>query len=66
MRHSFTHYDLDIEPIVVTLRDPSYKVQDNDQEVWYNISSPQRLGIAAPVSGLIVKLKERITYVTNG
>jgi len=66
MRHSFTHYDLDIEPIVVTLHDSPYKVQDNDQEVWYNISSPQQLGIAAPVSSLIDKLKERNTYVPNG
>lgn len=66
VRHSFTHFDLDIEPIVVKLSNGSCKVQDNGEEIWYNVSSPQQLGIAAPVSYLIEKLKEQSTYVPNG
>ena len=33
VRHSFTHFDLDIEPIVVTLSHGACKVQDNGEEV---------------------------------
>ncbi len=65
VRHSFTHFYLDIKPIVVKLRTGGFKVQDNAEEVWYNVSSPQQLGIAAPVSDLIENLKEQSTYVSN-
>jgi len=66
VRHRFTHFDLDIEPIVVTLSHGACKVQDSGEEVWYNVNSPQQLGIAAPVSDLIDKLKEQSSYVPNG
>lgn len=65
VRHSFTHFDLDIEPISVRVMPRSSKVADGDDHVWYDIHSPPELGIAAPVSGLIKKLKERDPYVTN-
>ncbi len=65
VRHSFTHFDLDIAPIAVRVNTASSKVEDSDDHVWYDIDSPQRLGIAAPVSGLIRKLKELETYVPN-
>jgi A/G-specific adenine glycosylase len=65
VRHSFTHFDLDIEPIAVRVKRHSSKIEDDDDHVWYDINSPQRLGIAAPVSGLIQKLKERESHVPN-
>lgn len=66
VRHSFTHFDLDIEPIAVQVDNAARKVQDSDVHVWYNVMAPQKLGIAAPVSDLIQKLKEQNTYVSNG
>jgi A/G-specific adenine glycosylase len=65
VRHSFTHFDLDIEPIAVRVSSASRKVADSEDRVWYEIDSPQKLGIAAPVSGLIEKLKELRTHVPN-
>jgi A/G-specific adenine glycosylase len=65
VRHSFTHFDLDIAPISVRVTPRSSKVADGDDHVWYDINSPQKLGIAAPVSGLIQKLKELGPHVTN-
>ncbi len=65
VRHSFTHFDLDIAPIAVRVIAASRKVGDGDDHVWYDIDSPQQLGIAAPVSGLIRKLKELETYGPN-
>jgi A/G-specific adenine glycosylase len=65
VRHSFTHFDLDIAPIAVRVMEASRKVRDSDDHVWYDIDSPQQLGIAAPVSGLIRKLKELKTHGPN-
>ncbi len=65
IRHGFTHFDLDIAPISVRVTPRSSKVADGDDHVWFDINSPQKLGIAAPVSGLIEKLKELEPNVTN-
>jgi A/G-specific adenine glycosylase len=60
VRHSFTHFDLDIEPIVVRIDRVSSKVADTDDEIWYEFQSPQVVGMAAPVTGLIEKLKAEV------
>ena len=65
IRHSFTHFDLDIEPIAMRVNRSSSKVEDGEDHVWYDIDSPQKLGIAAPVHGLIQKFKELNSYVPN-
>lgn len=57
MRHSFTHYDLDIQPIAVRLSKQSSTVRDTDDSVWYEIGSPPPGGIAAPVNKLIQTLR---------
>ena len=53
MRHSFTHYDLDIQPIAVRLSEQSRTVRDTADNIWYEIGSPPPGGIAAPVGKLI-------------
>ena len=55
-RHSFTHYDLDIQPIAVRLAAQSSKVSDTEDRTWYRIGSPPPGGIAAPVTSLIASL----------
>ena len=65
VRHSFTHFDLDIEPIAVRVVRRSSKIEDGEDHVWYDMNSPQKLGIAAPVSGLIDKLKELESHVPD-
>jgi len=57
MRHSFTHYDLDIQPIAVRLSAQSSTVQDTEDRTWYEIGSPPPGGIAAPVNKLIQTLR---------
>ena len=60
VRHSFTHFDLDIEPIAVRIDKVSRTVADTDDKIWYTFQSPQEVGIAAPVTGLIEKLKAEV------
>ena len=57
VRHSFTHYDLDIQPISVRLLAQSSKVRDTEDRIWYEVSSPPPGGIATPVSKLIQTLR---------
>ena len=52
LRHVFTHFDLDIEPLRVTCGGAA-AVMEGDRWVWYNPASPLSLGLAAPVSQLI-------------
>lgn len=56
LRHSFTHYDLDIRPIVVRLSAQSGTVRDTQDRIWYELGSPPPGGVAAPVSKLIEAL----------
>jgi A/G-specific adenine glycosylase len=67
VRHSFTHFDLDIEPTAVRVDDLSRTVADSDDWIWYELASPPQLGLAAPVAGLIEKLQaeEWLTNVPN-
>jgi A/G-specific adenine glycosylase len=51
-RHSFTHFDLDIEPIRIEC-DGASGVMESARYVWYDPAAPQRVGIAAPVKMLI-------------
>ena len=57
MRHSFTHYDLDIQPIAVRLSERSGTVRDTADRLWYEIGTLPPGGIAAPVSKLIQALR---------
>jgi A/G-specific adenine glycosylase len=59
VRHSFTHYDLDIEPMAVRVDTQSRTVADGNDHIWYMFDSPQQIGLAAPVAGLIERLKSR-------
>ena len=53
LRHSFSHYDLDIHPLMLRLRGGAPRVADGDDAVWYLPGSTAPGGIAAPVRKLL-------------
>lgn len=57
VRHSFSHFDLDILPLEVRLQSASRKVADAGDEIWYELGSPAGIGLAAPVKTLIDHLR---------
>jgi A/G-specific adenine glycosylase len=65
LRHSFSHYDLDIEPVVVRVATVSRKVADNDDATWHSLDAAPPGGIAAPVRKLINTLKNEIHVQNN-
>jgi len=58
LRHSFSHYDLDIRPIDVRLRSASRKVAEPDTGRWISLSDAPPVGLAAPVRKLVDTLQE--------
>ena len=52
LRHSFTHFDLDIEPWVLKLPQDSARVEEPGS-VWYIYDAPMSVGLPTPVSRLI-------------
>ena len=53
LRHSFSHYDLDIHPVLLRLRTKEQRVADGDDAVWYRLGDTPPGGIAAPVRKLL-------------
>jgi A/G-specific adenine glycosylase len=53
LRHSFSHFDLDIVPLVVRVDVASGKVADNANGNWYPLDSRPPVGLAAPVEKLM-------------
>lgn len=52
LRHGFTHFELDITPLIARVPAPPQRMELGDW-LWYNPSDSRRLGLAAPVAALI-------------
>jgi A/G-specific adenine glycosylase len=58
LRHSFSHFHLDITPIPARLVGGTDRAMENAETVWYNVRRPDRRGLSAPVQRLLLQLKE--------
>lgn len=56
VRHTFSHFHLDITPCCIRLQNPTFSVMEAGQSLWYNVHQPQELGLAAPVQRLLAAL----------
>ncbi len=59
-RHTFSHYHLDIEPLLLRLGQEPGSVMDADRQLWYNVRENPQVGLAAPVVQLLRKLAAAI------
>jgi A/G-specific adenine glycosylase len=51
-RHTFSHFHLDIQPVVLHLKQqPVGQIMENTQ-MWYDLTEPQNVGLAAPTKKL--------------
>jgi A/G-specific adenine glycosylase len=55
-RHTFSHFHLDISPVLLRMKKPLKAVMDESSLVWYNLSEPEDLGLAAPVSTILQQI----------
>ncbi|MGS2719494.1 A/G-specific adenine glycosylase [Paraglaciecola aestuariivivens] len=51
-RHTFSHFHLDIQPIVLALKTQPTGQINEDQHIWYDLNQPQKVGLAAPTKQL--------------
>ncbi len=56
LRHTFSHFHLDIEPIRLELKLDGASVRDADGEKWVKLGAAARLGLPAPVKSLLERL----------
>ena len=56
LRHTFSHFHLDITPVPALVTDAAGAVMAGDRFVWYNSQDCERLGMAAPVKTLLAAL----------
>jgi A/G-specific adenine glycosylase len=57
MRHSFSHFDLDIQPVVVRVNAAQSKVADSADTTWYRLDDEPPGGMAAPVQQILQSLQ---------
>jgi A/G-specific adenine glycosylase len=55
-RHTFSHYHLDIQPVLVKLAKRPQGIMEEGRHLWYNVRQPANVGLAAPVKLLLQKL----------
>lgn len=60
VRHTFSHFHLDITPVMIRVSGQQPAVMEQGRHVWYNFAQPDALGVAAPVSRLLQRLAEDV------
>jgi len=58
VRHSFTHFDLEMTPVEARLSVTTARLMDGDGWLWYNRNEPAVVGLAAPVARLLERIGE--------
>ena len=61
IEHAFTHFDLVITPLLTRCAG-SAGVRDGSGSVWYNIHTPIRIGLPAPIKTLLEQLASRLPF----
>ncbi len=55
-RHTFSHYHLDIHPLLCKLDKRPSAIMEPGTTIWYNLRQPPNVGLAAPVKKLLEQL----------
>ncbi|WP_027858697.1 A/G-specific adenine glycosylase [Marinobacterium jannaschii] len=55
LRHTFSHFHLDITPVKIRLSESADGVMEQHATCWYNPQNPASIGLAAPVKKLLHK-----------
>ena len=59
LTHTFSHFQLAIEPWLVRVEQAGGAVAEGDW-LWYNLATPPRLGLAAPVKKLLKRAADEL------
>lgn len=59
VRHTFSHYHLDITPVHNKVRCQKNTIMDSGRWLWYPLDKPLEVGLAAPVKKLLRQLAQQ-------
>lgn len=59
LRHTFSHFHLDITPVLIHIKKWSPPAMESPNTVWYNVATLDDKGLAAPVKKLLIQLAEK-------
>lgn len=57
VRHTFTHFHLDITPVIAQVEFTGDAVMASGETLWYNGANPPLVGLAKPVATLLSQLR---------
>lgn len=52
-RHTFSHFHLDITPVMLMIEKVPSQAMESEEIIWYNVRNPDERGLAAPVKKLL-------------
>jgi A/G-specific adenine glycosylase len=55
-RHTFSHYHLDIHPVVIELAKRPVKIMEDGGQIWYNPHKPDLIGLPKPIQTMMSAL----------
>ena len=58
VRHTFTHFHLDITPVLALSKGRQDRIMEGGHRLWYNMNTTDERGFAAPVEKLLQRLSE--------
>lgn len=61
LRHTFSHYHLDIQPELITVKKNANAIAESDRWLWYPLDHSLEVGLAAPVKKLLTNLAAQTT-----
>ena len=64
MRHTFSHYHLDIQPQHIRLQREPTRIMEGTRQLWYK-GGQQQLGLAAPVKKLLDSLLQNDLFTES-
>jgi A/G-specific adenine glycosylase len=59
-RHTFSHFHLDIQPVILHLEQPSSSQVNEKQKIWYDLLNQPNVGLAAPTKKLLTVCKTQL------
>ena len=59
-RHTFSHFHLDITPIMVEIEDTGIIINDNESQLWYHLANGANVGLAASTKTMLTLLNEEL------
>ena len=59
LKHAFSHFELEMKPLLVRCADAPAGLREDDRYLWYDTRDPPRLGLPKPIATLIAMATKR-------